>query len=71
MTGSSMAAITRWRSGASTLVAGTSEYIQAARTSAKASVPCRVNTSSFRARGRKNHAEHMKTPLAATVLRVS
>ena len=55
-TGSSMAAITRCRSGASTLVAGTSAYIQAARTSAKASEPCRVNTSSSRALGSKNQA---------------
>jgi hypothetical protein len=53
------------------LVAGTSEYIHAARTSANASEPCRVNVSSFRAVGRKNHAKLMKAPLAATVLTVA
>ena len=52
--GSSNAAIIRCRSGASTLVAGTSEYIHAARTSANASEPCSVNTSAFRAAGRPN-----------------
>ena len=71
MTGSSMAAITRCRSGASTLVAGTSAYIHAARTSANASEPCKVNTSSSRALGRRNHAKLMKAALAATVLRVA
>ena len=62
--------ITRCRSGASTLVAGTSEYIHAARTSANASVPCNVNSSPFRPLGRKNQAKLMKAPLAATVLTV-
>src|ERR1022692_1882753 len=70
-TGSSIAAMTRYRSGPSTLVAGTSEYVHAARTSANASEPCRVNTLSFRLLGRKDHAELMRAPLAATVMRVS
>ena len=53
------------------MVAGTSEYIHAARTSANASEPCKVNVSSFRPRGSKNHATLMNTPLAATVLTVA
>ena len=69
--GWSAAAITRLASGPRTLVAGTSEYIHAARTSAKASVPCRVKTLSLRPVGRKNQAEHMRAALAATVMRFS
>ena len=68
ITGSSIAAMTLRASGPSTLVAGTSEYIQAASTSAKASGPCNVNTSSRNARGRKNQAEVMRAPLTATVI---
>ena len=58
-------------SGPRMLVAGTSEYIHAARTRANASVPCRVNTLSLMPAGRNTHAELMSAPFTATVMRLS
>ena len=45
------------------LVAGTSEYIHAASTRAKASVPCSVKTLSLIPAGRKTHAELIERPV--------
>src|SRR5664279_4679311 len=70
-TGSSIAAVTRRESGPSRLVAGTSEYIHAARTRAKANVPCSVNTLSFSSAGSRNQDELIRAPLTATVTRRS
>jgi hypothetical protein len=52
-------------------VAGTSEYIHDARTSANASVPCRVKILSFRELGRKTQQDDMIAPLTATTMGVS
>src|ERR1039458_4119560 len=71
ISGSSKADTTRLASGPRTFVEGTSEYIHAARISAKASVPCTVNSLSLSSVGRKNHAELIRAPLTATVTGVS
>src|SRR5664280_2439907 len=69
--GRSMAPRTRIESEASTLVAGTSEYIQLDSTKAKARLPWSENRSLKRGGGRKNHADDMRAALIATVRRVS
>ena len=66
-----MAANVRTVSQASTLVAGTSEYIQLDSTKAKARLPWSSNSWSRSDVGRKNHAELIRAALTATVSRVS
>src|SRR5215471_18955167 len=66
MAGSSNAARTRRRSGASVFVAGTSEYIHPASTMAKASGPCSVNNQSNHFVGSRNQAAAMSDSLALT-----
>src|SRR5665213_2837192 len=70
-TGWSMAARTCGASTASTLVAGTSEYIQLDRTKAKARLPWSSKSWLTRSGGRKNQAELIMAALSATVRSVS
>ena len=69
--GSPSAASAHARSGASTLVDGTSEYIQPARTMAKATGPCSVNSQFCQLSGSRNQHPAISSPLTATTTGIS